>query len=446
MTTATPTTVHVAPQRKHSLTGTGVGNALEWFDWSIYSTFAPFFAASFFSSADPVSAFLSTLVVFAVGFLARPVGGLLFGRLADRIGRKSTLAITVGIIAASSGVIGLSPTYETIGVAASVILVVARLGQGLAYGGEQPAAGAYLSEQAPPARRGLWSSLIYGSGTVGAMGGLVLGAVLTATIGTQAVTEWAWRIPFLIAGVGGLFALYMRTRMHESATFTEQIELPGDAAPKPSLWADFWASRRAALTVAGLSIGLTVVYYYWIVAASAFSISVLQAEPTSILVAGIIANVIFIAVLPLWGALSDRIGRRPVMLIGIVGSIALLFPLSQLINGDPVQLGIAMTIAGLFIAAPCAISPAIMAELFPTRVRTAGVALPLAITVAIFGGTSLYLQTWLSTTYGPWAFLTYVTVLLVITGITVLIMPETRGRVLGDEGDVYAERAAARAR
>ncbi|WP_370891911.1 MFS transporter [Janibacter sp. GXQ6167] len=422
-------TEHIAPVRRNgSLAGTGVGNALEWFDWSIYATFAPFFAASFFSATDRLSAFLASLVVFAVGFLARPVGGLIFGRLADAIGRKRTLAITVTLIALSSGLIGISPTYERIGVFASVILVVARLGQGLAYGGEQPAAGSYLSEQAPPERRGLWSSMIYGSGTIGAMAGLALGAVLTATLGRAAVEAWAWRIPFLIAALGGFFALYMRTRMHESAAFT--AEAKGEAEGRPGLGRQMWQMRRSALIVCGLSVGLTVVYYYWVVAASGFSISVLQADPTKVLIAGLLANTVFVAVLPLWGALSDRIGRRPVILIGVIVSILLLFPLSRLINGDPVQLGVAMTIANIFIAAPCAIAPAVMAEMFPTHMRTAGVAVPLAVTVALFGGTSLYLQTWLSTRFGPSAFLGYVVVLLLITAATAVAMPETRGRIL----------------
>lgn len=431
----TPTTT-VKPRRDHSLTGTGIGNALEWFDWSIYSTFAPFFAASFFSPEDPFSAFLAALVVFAVGFIARPIGGLIFGRLADRIGRKNSLSLTVGLIAAASMLIGISPTYAQIGVWASVILVVARLLQGLAYGGEQPAAGSYLSEQAPAARRGLWSSLIYGSGTIGAVAALVLGAVLTASLGREGVTEWAWRIPFLIAGVGGLWALYMRRRMHESATFTSQVELPKTAV-RSSMWRDMWIMRVSAFRVMGLSIGLTVAYYYWVVATSVYSITVLQADPTAVLVASVIANLIFIAMLPLWGALSDRIGRRPVMLIGIIGTIALIFPLSNLVNGDPVQLGIAVAIAGIFLSAPCAISPAILAELFPTRIRTAGVAFPLALTVAIFGGTSLYLQTWLSTTFSPAAFLMYVVVLLSITAATVWFMPETKGRELTDDDAHY---------
>lgn len=421
---------------RRNLAGTGVGNALEWFDWSIYSTFAPFFAASFFDATDPVSAFLSTLVVFAVGFVARPIGGALFGRLSDRIGRKRTLSLTMVTIAAASLVIGITPSYETIGVAASIILVVARLAQGLAYGGEQPAAGAFLSEQAPPERRGLWSSLVYFSGTIGAASGMALGAILAAAFGTEALGTWAWRIPFIVAGCSGLFALYMRSRMTETEQFTATLEVPVAAAGGSSagrgLWRDFWRMRRSALTVMGMGVGLTVAYYFWVVAAAAFSIAVLGADATQVLFASLLANLVFIAVLPLWGRLSDRIGRRPVQLIGILGTLVSILPLSQLIDGDPVHLFAAMTVAGVLLAAPCAVSPAVMAELFPTRVRTAGVAIPLAVTTAVFGGTSLYLQTWMATAIGPNAFAIYVMVLLTISAVTVLLMPETKGRILTD--------------
>lgn len=415
-----------------SLVGTGIGNALEWFDWSIYSTFAAFFAASFFAATDPVSAFLSALAVFAVGFVARPVGGFLFGWIGDRLGRKKSLTLSVSVIALASLVIGISPTYQSIGWLASAILVLARLAQGLAYGGEQPAAQAYLSEAAPPERRGLWSSLIYFSGTVGAVLGLVLGAVLTAVLPKADMLAWGWRIPFILAGLGGVFAFWMRSRMHETEQFVTEIETATSTAARPNLLREIWAHRRSALQVVGMVVGLTVAYYYWVVASSAYSIAVLKADPTHILLAGVAASLTFLVWLPLWGILSDRIGRRPVMLVGIIGSIAVIYPLSQLIDGNGVHLFLAIAGALVFLAAPCAISPAIMCELFPTRVRTAGVAVPMALAIAVFGGTTPYLQTWLSTTVGPAAFVGYVVLLLLVSAATVLTLPETRGRTLDD--------------
>ena len=416
---------------RRTLVGTGIGKAIEWLDWSIYSSFAPFFAASFFVSTDPVSAFLSTLAVFAVGFVARPLGGLLFGRVSDRLGRKRALAMTMALGAFASLIIAIAPSYAMVGVFASVLLFVARVLQGLAHGGEQPAAQAYLAEAAPPERRGLWSTLIYFSGTIGANVGLVLAAVLSATLGRADMTAWGWRIAFVIGALGGLFALYMRSRMSETEEFARTEATI--AQDRPRLAHEMWVHRRSAFQVIGMTVGLTVSYYLWVVAAAGYSIAVLKADPTQTLIASVAANTLFLVWLPLWGILSDRIGRKPVMLIGIIGLIALCVPLSAMIDGTPIKLFLAMTIAQVFVAAPCAISPAIMCEIFPTRIRTIGVALPLSVAIAIFGGTSLYLQTYLTRAYGPQAFSYYVIALLLVSAATVLTLPETRGRVLTDE-------------
>ncbi|GMA38049.1 MFS transporter [Mobilicoccus caccae] len=378
-----------------------------------------------------MSAFLSTLAVFAVGFVARPLGGLMFGRVSDRLGRKRALAMTVALGSFASLIIAVAPPYVMVGVLAYVVLFVARVLQGLAHGGEQPAAQAYLAEAAPPERRGLWSTLIYFSGTIGANFGLVLATILSAVLGQADMSTWGWRIAFAIGAVGGLFALYMRSRMSETEEFerTEAVI----ARERPSLVREMWVHRRSAFQVIGMTVGLTVSYYLWVVAAAGYSIAVLKADPTATLIASVAANTLFLVWLPLWGILSDRIGRKPVMLIGIVGLFALCLPLSAMIDGDPVRLFLAMTIAQVFVAAPCAISPAIMCEIFPTRIRTIGVALPLSIAIAIFGGTSLYLQTYLTRAYGPQAFSYYVMALLLVSAITVLTLPETRGRVLNDE-------------
>lgn len=432
-----------AVDNRRALVGAGFGNALEWFDWSIYATFAPFFASSFFNADDPVSAFMFTLVVFAVGFVGRPIGGFIFGRLGDRVGRRTTMTLTVGLIAAGGLLIGLSPNYATIGVFASVLLLVARLVQGLAYGGEQPSVGAYLSERAPAKHRGLWASLIYSSGTIGVIAGLVPAGILTALLSSEDMQAWGWRIPFIIAGLGGLYALWMRRNMPETEQFNERLEgvkeKVSDSKPRASAWSDMWRMRRSVLQVVGMTVGTTVAYYYWVVASSSYSISVLHANPTEVLFAGVAANILFIVMLPLWGMLSDRIGRRPVMLFGFIGLIVTLFPLSSLIDGNPLHLFFAMTGAAVFMTAIVSISPAVMSELFPTRVRTTGVAVPLAVATSIFGGTSLYLQTWLSTSFGPHAFLIYLSVLLVISAVTIFTIPETKGRELSDDVESFTD-------
>jgi MHS family alpha-ketoglutarate permease-like MFS transporter len=416
---------------RRALLAIGFGHALEWYDWGIYAIFIPFFATQFFDTGDQVSAVLAGLAVFAVGFVARPVGGLVVGRLADRVGRRPMMALTVGGMAAASLVIGISPTYATIGVGASVVLVVARVVQGLATGGELPSAQTYLAEAAPPERRGLWSSVIYIASVGGNMIGVLLGLVLSLTLTPAQMSDFGWRIPFVLGGVLGLLALWIRRSLQESEVFTR--EAAADPGARPRIWPEIVRHRREAVQVVGLSVGFTVVYYSWVIAAPAYAISELGIDSSAALLAGVLAGLVLIAVQPAWGALSDRIGRRPVLLISCIGTAALLFPLQAMVR-DAVQLGIAMAIAMVFIGAGVAILPAAYAEMFPTRIRAVGLAVPYSIAVAAFGGTAPYLQTWLGTTLGRPAFTAYVVALLLVSAATVLTLREGRGSDLADGG------------
>ena len=204
---------------RKTLLGTGIGNAVEWYDWAIYATFTPFIASQLFSKADPASAVLATLAIFAVGFVARPVGGFLFGWIGDRVGRKTSMTLAVGLASLGSLMIGVAPSFAAIGVWASLMLLVARLIQGLAHGGELPSSQTYLSEVAPKEKRGLWATLIYTSGTVGILAGTLLGAILNMTLSTEAMNDWGWRVPFLVGAVMGLYALIMRSKLHETEAF-----------------------------------------------------------------------------------------------------------------------------------------------------------------------------------------------------------------------------------
>ncbi|MEV0603832.1 MFS transporter [Streptomyces sp. NPDC050315] len=415
-----------APGRWRTIFGTGIGNALEWYDWNVYAVFTPFFADQFFPASDPAAPLLTTLAIFAVGFLMRPLGGLFFGRLGDRKGRRAAMVSSIALAAGGSLLIGLSPTHATIGVGASVLLLVARLAQGLAHGGELPAAQTYVSEMAPRGRRGRWSSLIYVSGTSGILAGTLLGAVLATMLTEAQLHAWGWRIPFVAGGLIGVYALVMRLRLTETEAFERERAREEAAHERPSLWRSLWAHRKACLQVIGLTLGGTVAYYTWVVSAPAQAISTKGMDASAVLWAGVAVNTVFILTLPLFGMLSDRVGRKPVMYLSSIGGALVAFPLNWMIDDQVWQLVVALAVAMLFIAPGVAIAPAVYAELFPTHVRTSGVGFPYAVAVAACGGSAPYLQTWLAGHGLGDLFLGYTVVLLLVGVAVIHRIPETK--------------------
>jgi len=412
---------------RKTLIGTGIGNAVEWYDWAIYATFTPFIASQLFSKSDPASAVLSTLAIFAVGFVARPFGGFLFGWIGDRIGRKASMTLAVGLASVGSLMIGVAPTFAAVGAFASLMLLVARLVQGLAHGGELPSSQTYLSEMAPKEHRGFWATLIYTSGTVGILFGTLLGAVLNMALSTEAMNAWGWRVPFLIGAAMGLYALIMRSRLHETDVFAGEAL----AETKAAIWPQIVRHRKQALQVIGLTVGLTVIYYIWGVVAPSYATTALKIDRGEALWAGVVGNIVFIAALPFWGKLADRIGRKKVLWAGAIGSGLLHFPMTALLKDSAWQLAVSMSVMLIFIAASAAIVPAVYAELFPTSIRTVGVGVPYSICVALFGGTAPYLQQWLGTSLqSPQLFNVYAVALLAVSALFVFTIPETKGKDL----------------
>ncbi|SDL59897.1 MFS transporter [Arthrobacter sp. ok362] len=427
MTATTITPAATRTSTRKTLIGTGIGNAVEWYDWAIYATFTPFIASQLFSKSDPASAVLSTLAIFAVGFVARPFGGFLFGWIGDRIGRKASMTLAVGLASVGSLMIGIAPTFAAVGAWASVTLLVARLIQGLAHGGELPSSQTYLSEMAPKEHRGFWATLIYTSGTVGILFGTLLGAVLNMALSTEVMNAWGWRVPFLIGAAMGLYALIMRSRLHETDVFE------GEAATekRAPIWPQIVRHRKQALQVIGLTVGLTVIYYIWGVVAPSYATTALKIDRGEALWAGVIGNIVFIAALPFWGKLADRIGRKKVLWAGAIGAGVLHFPMTALLKDSAWQLAVSMSVMLIFIAASAAIVPAVYAELFPTSIRTVGVGVPYSICVALFGGTAPYLQQWLGTTVQmPQLFNVYAVLLLAVSAVFVFTIPETKGKDL----------------
>ncbi|MCW2944202.1 MAG: kgtP [Actinoallomurus sp.] len=415
--------------RFRTLFGAGVGNTLEWYDWSVYAIFAPFFAKQFFVGGNATSSLLSTLAIFAVGFFMRPVGGFVFGWLADRYGRRSAMTTSMLLMAGGSVLIGITPTYATVGFAAGVILLVARLMQGLAHGGEIAASYTYVAEIAPTARRGLWSTSLYISVTAGIVLASLIGAASSSLLGEQALRDWAWRLPFLVGGLLGLVGLYLRRSLKETSAFEDST----DGASRRTggdLLRGLVRNKVSVIRILGLSCGVTVVYYTWAVGISGFAISAKGVGATGGLWASVLANLFFMCTLPLWGKLSDRYGRKPVFIAYGVAFLVLSFPLSEAINGSAVRLGIVMAVALFFLGAFVGIMPAYFAELFPTEVRASGVGVPYSFIVALFGGTGPYVLTWLHAHHEEWVFALYMVVLVAIGLITTLLTPETKGRSL----------------
>lgn len=425
-----------APRRPfRTLLGAGVGNMLEWYDWSVYAIFAPFFAAQFFVDDGAAGALLSTLAVFAVGFLMRPIGGFLFGWLADRRGRRYSMTTSMLLMAAGSLVIGVTPVAGQVGVWAAVILIVARLGQGLAHGGEIAASYTYIAEVAPRARRGLWSTSLYISVTAGVVLAALIGAGASTIVGADALRDWAWRVPFLIGGLLGLVGLYLRRTLPETEAFlaesdSESSEQPAQPTTMRELLRGLSQNKANLARMVGFSLASTVVVYTWAIGISGFAISSRGVPAASALWATVGANLVFMVTLPLWGKLSDRFGRKPVFIIYSVAFMVLSFPLLAAIDESPIRLFAVTSVALFFLGAFVGIMPAYFAELFPTSVRASGIGVPYSFTVAIFGGTAPYLATWLASHHYEWVFALYSVVMVTIGLVTTVLSPETKGRDL----------------
>ncbi|MFF8564601.1 MFS transporter [Streptomyces albidoflavus] len=412
--------------RRRSLLASTVGNVLEWYEWSAYAVFAPFIATVMFNPSDPVSALLSTLAVFAVGFLMRPLGGIVFGRVADRRGRKFVLVTTMLMMAGGSLVIGLMPTYASLGAWASLILLLARMTQGLAHGGESATANTYVAEIAPSAHRGLWGSIVF----VAIFGGSALaysvGGAVTSVLSDSAVAAWGWRVPFLLGALLALAALWLRRSMDESEVFAdEQSNDHTQPLPRGQV-------VRAVLLVITMTSGITAAHYTWTSYVSTYAITRMGMDAGVAYWCSVAAQCVALTTLPLWGRLSDRIGRRPMMIAFAVLMIVLQLPLTGLIGSQGWTLLVASSLALAVVAIPGALLSATMSENFPTRVRTQGIGFAYSVSVAVFGGTAPYLNQLFVELDVARLSSFYIMLLCAFTGIACYLMRETRGIDLKD--------------
>ncbi|CAL9650765.1 Alpha-ketoglutarate permease [Streptomyces sp. enrichment culture] len=408
------------------LLAASVGNAVEWYDWYAYTFLATYIADQVFpeSADNSLVPLLSTFAVFAVGFFMRPVGGLLMGAIADRRGRRAALTVTILLMGGSSLLVGLTPTYAAAGVLAPVVLVLARLLQGLSVGGEFAASTTFLVESAGPGRRGLFSSFQYVSTTAGQLVASGIATLLVDTLSEDRMNGWGWRVPFVFGAVLSLVGFWIRQGAQETRSTEQQ------RAPRPALFEALRRHPRESLLICGITAGGTIAYYTWTSYLPTYAELNAGVAKSDALLAGTISLAFFGLLQPLGGLLSDRFGRRPLLLFFGVGFALLSVPLLHSLHDSFAVLLLVQCAGMVLLTGFTSISAAVNAEVFPPRVRAAGIGFPYSLTVALFGGTAPYVGTLFKDLGHSGLFPWYVAVLCLLSSLVYLRLPETAHKEL----------------
>ncbi|WP_116216089.1 MFS transporter [Streptomyces olivoreticuli] len=415
-----------SPSSLRQLAAASVGNAAEWYDWYAYSFLATYFADQVFpkGSGNSLVPLLSSFAVFAVGFFMRPVGGLLMGVVADRRGRRAALTVTILLMGGGSLLVALTPTYASVGVLAPVVLVVARLVQGLSVGGEFAASTTFLIESASPGRRGLFSSFQYVSTTIGQLLASGSAALLAHLLTEEQMGDWGWRVPFLLGALISLVGFWIRQGARETH---EAVRRTG---ARPTLFEGVRRYPRQSLLICGITAGGTLAYYTWTTYLPTYAQVNANFGKGDALLAGTISLAFFAVLQPLGGLLSDRVGRKPLLIGFALGFAALAVPLLHAIDESFTSLLLVQCAGMVLLTGYTSVAAAVNAEVFPARVRAAGIGFPYSLTVALFGGTAPYVGTWFKQSGNPGAFPWYVAGLCLISACVYLVLPETAKRPL----------------
>jgi MHS family alpha-ketoglutarate permease-like MFS transporter len=401
-----------------------VGNLVEWYDFYAYAAFALYFAGSFFPGTDPVVQQLNAAILFAFGFLVRPIGGWLFGHMADRSGRRKALMLSVLLMCFGSLMIAITPTYASIGIAAPVMLGVARTIQGLSLGGEYGASATYLSEVADQKHRGFYSSFQYVTLIGGQLFAILTLALLQLFLTTAQLKAWAWRIPFFIGALLALTAMAMRRNLMETDDFIAASKAPRRESSLRALM----KHPREVMIVVGLTMGGTTAFYTYTTYMQKFlKLSVgLNDTQTTLVTAGSLIFALFLQ--PIYGALSDTIGRKALLIwFGVMGTICTIPLLDALqVAKSGLIAFLLIAAAWLIVAGYTSINAVVKAELFPTAIRATGVGLPYAVTVSIFGGTAESIALYFKTIGHERWFYYYLTVVIATSLVVYVTMRDTR--------------------
>lgn len=427
MSQATNTTARVISTREaiRAVTAGGIGNVLEQYDNLIYAYSAALLGSLFFSTGDPVSNLLATFGVFAVGFLMRPLGALFFGNIGDRFGRKRALVLSVALMAACTTAIGLLPTYQNIGVWATVLLIVLRLLQGFSVGGEWAGSTAFIVEYAPQAKRGLYGSYQQVSTAVGFLLASGISAGMSTWFSPDDLLAWAWRIPFLLAALTGVVALWLRFGMEETPRFEEAIAK--DELVKNPLRQSMRTQFPNVARGFGFTLLWTVAYFLFLTFIPTYLTQYNGVDSSVAKLSATFGIALFAVLIPFAGWLSDRFGRRPLLLISTIGFALLSWPVLALMGvGSVVAIYGGWVVLAVLLALFSGPGPAALAEMFPTGVRYSALSIGYNIAVAAFGGTAPVLAVWVIKVTGVTTSPAFIAIAAaIITTFVVLSMKET---------------------
>ncbi len=399
-----------------------VGNVLEWYDFAVYGFMAAIIGKNFFPTGDETTQLLASFAIFGSGFLARPLGGIVIVRHGDVKGRRSALLLTIFLMAVGTVLMGLVPPFATIGIAAPLLILFARLMQGFSAGGEWGGSTAFIVEWAPEGRRGFYGSFQQCS----VAGGVLLGSGITAVFSTilspETMETWGWRVPFLLGGLLGPVGMYMRRTIDETPAYTKEMAAPTSASK----------SDVKPLRLAGRAFGFTVLwtasYYIFLSYMPTFTARYANLSGAQALWSNTVGLIVLVVAIPIMGRLSDSVGRRPLLLSCCAAFVLLPYPVATLmVSGPPFSVVISMQVLlGVVIALFSGAGPAAIAEIFSTRNRSTWMTIGYAFAVTIFGGFAPYIATWLIRETGsPVAWVYYVMAAAVISGIVIYRLKET---------------------
>ena len=411
-----------------TIVGGAIGNLIEWYDWTIYGLLSSVFAAQIIPANNPSTSLIGVLLTFAIGFLLRPVGSLVLSPMADRYGRRRMLALTIILMGVGSLIIAVTPPFAVVGLLAPLMLLLARMLQGFSTGGEFQGSAVFLTEHAPAARRALASS-----SQMISIGLAILLATVTATLTTSlipqpALADWGWRIPFLLGAVLSLYGVWLRRSLPETPAF-QAVQRRQEIERHPLLRAvrEF---PRESIIVFVIQMG-TVQFYLWTVFLPTYARLVGNLPLADGLLGSTISLAVYCVAIPLFAALSDRIGRKPMLYFAAIGFLVLTWPMLALLRDGSFVTYLAVDIVGiLLISASNSVLSPVLCELFPARVRTSGIGLPYALCSAIFGGTAPLIAAALISAKLEWGVAVYVMAICLVAIFTYRTMPETAGKPL----------------